>query len=116
MYKKTKGPKTTLKVNKSYLAETIVQKINRILNNKEPIKDGAPLIFIDRSEGVLPALDIRTDRFEVAIEAMDIAQKGNIARREARHKAKSIGEEAKENMQKEANSGQPGSTPTTESK
>lgn len=115
MYKHKRGDKTTLSVNKSYFAETMIDKIHRILNNKEPIKDGAPLIYTDRSEGVLPALDIRADRFEIAIDAMSIAQKANIAKREERHKPKSIGEEAKEGMKKEGDSGQPGSTPGTES-
>ena len=31
-----------------YEGETIEQKVNRIVNNNEPITDGAPIIFTDR--------------------------------------------------------------------
>ena len=94
MYKGRIGlmTKTSIKVNNSYEGETIEQKINRITNNKEPIKDGAPLVYTDRSEGVKPGYNIRTDRFEVAIDAMDYVGKTNKARREERAKAR---EEAK---------------------
>lgn len=93
MYKHTTLPITTLKVNKSYKGETIEQKINRIVNNKEPIKDGAPLIYQERKNGVEPQYDIRTDRFEIAIDAMDKVNKSHLAKRDHR-----IGEEAKKNQ------------------
>lgn len=88
MYKKIKSTKTSLNVNEAYEGEPIEEKIKRILNNKEPISDGAPLIYTERKDGVLPAHDIRTDRFEVAIDAMDKVQKTHQAKREERHKPK----------------------------
>ncbi len=54
-----------------YEAETIEEKVRRIVDEKEPIEDGAPIIFQPRSEGVRPEFDIRTDRWAVAIAAMD---------------------------------------------
>lgn len=51
--------------------ETIEMKIERIVENKEPITDGAPEIFTERKDGVIAAYNIRTDRFEIATEAMD---------------------------------------------
>lgn len=54
-----------------YEAETIEEKVRRIVDEKEPIEDGAPIIFQPRGEGVRPEYDIRTDRWAVAIEAMD---------------------------------------------
>lgn len=84
MYKQNKPRKTSLKVNAAYDGETIEQKVNRIVNNKEPITDGAPLIYTDRKDGVLPAYDIRTDRWEVAIDAMDTISKSYAAQREQR--------------------------------
>lgn len=86
MYRKNKPDKTTLNVNTSYQGETIEQKIERIVNNKEPISDGAPLIYTERKEGVKPEYDIRTDRFDIAIDAMDIVTKTHQAKREQRHK------------------------------
>jgi len=64
-----------------YEGECIENKVNRILINKEPITDGAPLIYTKRQDGVLPGYDIRTDRFEVAIEAMDKVSKSKLSKR-----------------------------------
>lgn len=86
MYKFKKATETTLNVNTSYEGEPLEAKIRRIVNNKEPISDGAPLIYTDRKEGVQPGYDIRTDRFEVAIEGMDKVAKAELAKREERHK------------------------------
>jgi hypothetical protein len=84
MYKYNKPRKTTLVVNNSYEGETIEQKVERFTNNNEPIKDGAPLIYTDRKDGVQAGYNIKTDRFEVAIDAMDKIQKTKIAEREKR--------------------------------
>ena len=85
MYKKLKLPKTTLKVYEVTEGETIEEKVRRITNNNEPITDGAPIIYTDRKDGVKPEYDIRTDRFELATEAMDKVTKDHLAKREARH-------------------------------
>lgn len=74
--------KSQLKSVEVYEGETIETKISRIINEKAPIEDGAPIIFTDRSEGVLPAYDIRTDRWDIATEAMDKVNKAKIAKRE----------------------------------
>lgn len=106
MYNKTKQHKTKININKSYIGESIEQKIRRIVNNKEPIKDGAPLIYTDRKDGTKAQYDIRTDRFEIAVDAMDKVTKTEIARREERQKRKTVGEEAKDGMQKEGKEGE----------
>jgi hypothetical protein len=79
---------TLIKVNKSTDGETIEMKINRIVNNGEPIKDGAPLIYTDRKDGIQPDYDIRSDRFEYAIDAMDKLTKGKLAKRAEYYKPK----------------------------
>lgn len=71
--------KGTLKVNKSYEGEPIEEKVMRITTLKEPITDGAPLNYTERSDGVLPEFDIRTDRFEIAIDAMDKVNASRLA-------------------------------------
>ena len=38
--------------------------------------------YTERKEGVIPAYDVRTDRFEIAVEAMGKVVKSNIAKRE----------------------------------
>ena len=61
-------------------------KMERIVNNKEPIKDGAPIIYTERKHGVAPQYNIRTDRFEIALDAADNIAKSYMARRENRGK------------------------------
>lgn len=84
MYNVNKFKKSKIGGVISYKGETIEGKVQRIMSNKEPIRDGAPLIYTDRSEGVLPAYDIRTDRFDVAVEAMDKVTRSKLAKREAK--------------------------------
>lgn len=60
--------------------ESIEQKVCRITENNEPITDGAPIIYTNREDGVLPAYNIRTDRWEVAQAAMDAVNQANLAK------------------------------------
>jgi predicted RNA-binding protein with PIN domain len=90
MYKVPIYTQTELSVHNTQEGETIEEKIERIVNNKEPIKDGAPLIYTERKEGIRPSTNIRTDRFEVAIEAADKIARSYMARRE--EKAGKVGE------------------------
>ncbi len=62
--------------------ETIEQKMERVLENKEPITDGAPEIFTEKKNGVGAAYNIRTDRWEIACEAMDKVSGSIQAKRE----------------------------------
>lgn len=63
-----------------YEGETIETKVRRIVDNKEPITDGAPIVYTERKDGVLPQYDIRTDRWDMAIMAMDAVNRAKIAR------------------------------------
>lgn len=67
----------------TYEGERIEQKIERIVSNKEPIKDGSPEIFTSRADGVVAAYNIRTDRWEIAAEAMDKVTASMYAKRES---------------------------------
>lgn len=60
--------------------ESIEQKVCRITENNEPITDGAPIIYTNREDGVLPAYNIRTDRWDVAQAAMDAVNQANLAK------------------------------------
>ena len=70
-YKFKKGLRSTMPSAEVVEGETIENKIVRIVQNKEPITDGAPEIFTERKDGVISAYNIRTDRWEIAAEAMD---------------------------------------------
>lgn len=82
MYKRNKPAKTTLIHNKSYIAEPIEMYADRIMNNKEPIKNASPLIYTDREEGVLSEFDVRTDKFEEIVGAFDKMQASQLAKRQ----------------------------------
>ena len=71
-----------LRVNESSEGETLEQQIERYVNNKEPIEGEAPLTYTERQEGVKPEFNIRTDRFEIAIEATTKIHASYAARRE----------------------------------
>lgn len=89
MYKKDViFDKGTIKKRVVTEGETIEEKVERIVSNKEPIKDGAPLIYTERKEGVGASYNIRTDRFEVAIEATDRIERSYKAKRENNVKLK----------------------------
>lgn len=62
--------------------ETIEMKVERLVANKEPITDGAPEIFTERKDGVLSAYNIRTDRFEIACDAMNSIEASITAQRD----------------------------------
>ena len=90
MYKTPKMHKSLIKVKQPVEGETIELKVRRLIDNKEPIKDGSPLIYTERSKGVDPAHNIRTDRFELACEAMDKIHKSKLAKREDKGDAKTV--------------------------
>lgn len=82
MYKIPYYSETTMAVTKTKEGETIENKVKRLVENKEPIKDGAPIIYTERGGGVNPAYNIRTDRWEIAVDAMTRLMKSKEAKRE----------------------------------
>lgn len=64
----------------SFEGESIEEKITKLIENNEPITDGAPIIFTEKKDGVLPQYDIRTDKWDIAQSAMDLANASKIAK------------------------------------
>lgn len=95
MYKKPIIRNNRLKINQSTQGETIEMKLERMLTGKEPITNGAPIIYTERKDGVNPAHDIRTDRFEIAIDAMDKNAKMQQAKRDAYQKRRDAKKDGK---------------------
>lgn len=85
MYKFKGYGKTLVTGLETVEGERLETKIERILQNKEPIKDGAPEIFTARKDGVQAGFNIRSDRWEIAADAMDKVTKSKLAQRDARH-------------------------------
>ena len=86
MRQKLKPKQGGLCINNTIESETLEQKIERILENKEPIKDGAPIIYTEKNAGVMAGYNIKTDRFEVALDGIDKIQKSYQARKEEKAK------------------------------
>lgn len=61
-----------------YEGESIETKCARVLENGEPITDTAPIIYTAKEDGVLPAYNIRTDRFDIAMDAYDKITKNSV--------------------------------------
>lgn len=70
-----------LKSVEIYEGEAIEEKVARIVQTKEPITDTAPIIYTEKKDGVLPAYNIRTDRFDLAIDAYDKIEMERIAKK-----------------------------------
>lgn len=91
MYKLPVIRKKGLKTNDSYEGESLPIKIQRLVKNKEPLDGTVPLTYTERKEGVRPEMNIRTDRWEIAAEAMDKVTKSNLAKRDNKGKAPIVG-------------------------
>ena len=59
--------------NLTYQAEPREVKLRKIINGEaNNMEDGVfPTIYTEKKDGVRPEFDIRTDRFEIAIDAID---------------------------------------------
>lgn len=59
--------------NLTYQADPREVKLRKIINGEaNNMEDGVfPTIYTEKKDGVQPEFDIRTDRFEVAIDAID---------------------------------------------
>lgn len=59
--------------NLTYQAEPREVKLRKIISGEaNDMEDGVfPTIYTEKKDGVMPEYDIRTDRFEVALDAID---------------------------------------------
>lgn len=75
--------KSKIRTTDAYECDRLELKLRRLIESKEPIDENVtvPVVYTERKDGVLPAYDIRTDRFDLAIMAMDAANKMRDAKR-----------------------------------
>lgn len=78
--KRTKYLHTYIGDVDSFEGESIEKKVSKLIENNEPITDGSPIIYTEKKEGVLPQYDIRTDKWDIAQSAMDLANASKIAK------------------------------------
>lgn len=70
--------------NDQYPCMSIEEEISQATTSNQPIESVAPLIYTERSEGVLPEYDIRTDRWAIAQKAMNRVAGSYRAKRQER--------------------------------
>lgn len=85
MYTPKKYKNSKITGVESYIAETLESKMTRIINNKEPIKNELPIIHTGRNEGIKPEYDIRTDKWEIAAEAMEKITQNKLTKRQEKN-------------------------------
>lgn len=92
--------------NLTYQAEPREVKLRKIINGESnDMEDGVfPIIYTEKKDGVQPEFDIRTDRFEIAVDAVDKINRA-VANQIAKNKgeteaAKNLGTEAKTDPEK----------------
>lgn len=92
--------------NLTYQAEPREVKLRKIISGESnDMEDGVfPTIYTEKKDGVQPEFDIRTDRFEVAIDAIDKINQ-SVANEIAKNKgeteaAKDFGTEVKTDPEK----------------
>lgn len=81
-YKQIPIRKSTLGSVKMNEGITIENMVARFMNNQTDIERTQPLLYTERKEGVKAGYDIRSDRFDIAIDAMDKSAKSMTAKRE----------------------------------
>lgn len=55
--------------------ESIEKKIDRMTQTQEPIGETAPIVYTNKTDGIVAAYDIRTDKWDIAQEAMSKVNK-----------------------------------------
>ncbi len=94
MYTKRKNTRGNSRIKRNLMMkgislETSLQRMLQ-LEETEGLENGTALHFNTRAEGVRPEYNIRTDRFELALQAMDEVGKMYLAKRE--QKGQSVNE------------------------
>lgn len=75
---------TSICQDNTYQAEPLIHKLRRMTETNEPIKPETTIIYTEKASGVMPAYDIRTDKFDIAMEAQDKYQASLATRGESR--------------------------------
>lgn len=96
-------PQAEIRGVKCYLGVSLEEKLRRIANDNEAIETTDQMIYANRTDGKIEGTDIREDRFDKAIEAMDIVSRAKVAQRDNRIKIKEeeLSKKALEGMRKE---------------
>jgi len=79
-YKFNRATPTTLRVNNSYEGQTIEQFVRKIMKAGEPIGESTTGIYYAENDGVPFEVNVRTDRFDKALEIKEQGEREAVAR------------------------------------
>ena len=79
--KKAYPRETKFSINNSEGGESLEKELQRVKQEGGTIESTVPKIFTARGEGVVPDLNIRTDRWDVAVEAMNVVHRSQTAKK-----------------------------------
>lgn len=88
IYSRTKWARTAMNTTEAFEGESIEEKIRRVTESNAPIEAVSPMIYTERKEGVRADTNIRTDKWDLAQQAMDSIAVGVREKRAERMNAK----------------------------
>lgn len=91
--------------NETYVAKSIEQELAEVMAGESVELGGKSLLYTERKDGVLWETNIRTDRWEIAQDALDVRERSKIARKEAAVKDAEAAAKAKESSNAEGSGG-----------
>ena len=94
--------KSRLKTTEAFEGESLEEKIRRVTETNAPIEAVSPMYYNERKDGVQAGTNIRTDKFDVALKAMDSIAQGVRQKRNERLQ-NSVNKELKSENPKTAN-------------
>lgn len=74
--------KNLLSINESVEGRSLEQQLAALMQGEKMETKGKSLIYTERKDGVLPETNIRSDRMELAQEALDYVTRTEIAKRD----------------------------------
>lgn len=77
-----KFPTSQIDNQEIYEGISIEEKLRKATTTNEPIENVIPEIYTERKDGVLPQYDIRTDRFDIALDAQNKIEASRAAQRD----------------------------------
>ena len=86
LYGHTFPNNNSIEYNDATEGEPIERRVERIMSQNEPITDGAPIIYTKRSDGVQPQYNVRTDRWDYALDMTNEITRQALVKREEFHK------------------------------
>lgn len=76
-----------MECTEGFEAESLEEKVRRVTETNEPVEAISPMIYTERKDGVRPEYNIRTDKWEIAQEAMNTIAIGKRQKRQERMNA-----------------------------